>query len=114
MIKEFKIFIEHILESIKNIESFSKGISKENFIKDKKTQSAVIRELEVIGEATKNLPSNFINKHPNIEWKKIAGLRDKLIHHYFGVNVERIWKVVEDEIPKLKKEIKEILKTKQK
>jgi len=112
MIKEPKIFIEHILESIKNIESFSKGISKDKFTKDRKTQSAVVRELEIIGEATKNLTLDFVDKYPNVEWKKIAGLRDKLIHHYFGVRLDRIWKVIQKDIPKLKKDINEILNKK--
>jgi len=68
-----------------------------------------LRRLEVIGEAVKNLPLDFREKYPNIDWKKIAGLRDVLIHAYFGVSLERIWVIVKDDLPDLKKKIKKIL-----
>jgi len=110
MNKDLTIFIKHILDSIKSIESFSKGVSKSDFMKDDLKASAIIRKLEIIGEAAKNISSEFRKKYPKIEWKEIAGLRDKLIHHYFGVNLERVWNVVKDDIPKLKKQISEILK----
>jgi uncharacterized protein with HEPN domain len=79
-------------------------------MKNKLIQNAVIRSIEVIGEAVKNLPSGFRNKHPKIPWNKIAGMRDKIIHYYFGVDLETIWKVVNGEIPLLKKQIFKILK----
>lgn len=110
MIKDPLIFIEHILESIRLIESFFKNIPKDKLRKDKLRQSAVIRELEVIGEAIKNLPVEFTDKYPNIEWRKLAGLRDKLIHHYFGVDLNIVWEVIEKDLPDLKKKLKEILK----
>ena len=107
--KDPLVFIEHIIEFIADIEDFTKGVSKEEFMKDKKLQSAVIRNIEVIGEAVKNIPFIFRKKYPNIEWIKIAGMRDKLMHHYFGVNLENVWKVIEENIPVLKKQILEIL-----
>ncbi len=103
------IFIEHIAELIKDIEDFTNGVSRGDFLKDKKLQGAVIRNIEVIGEAVKNIPSEFRKKYSNIEWAKIAGMRDKLLHHYFGVNLETVWKVIEENIPKLKKDIEDIL-----
>ena len=82
MKKEPLIFIQHILDSIKNIEDFMRSASKSYFLKNKEKQSAVIREIEVIGEAVKNIPASFKSKHTNIPWKDIAGMRDKLMHHY--------------------------------
>ncbi len=102
------IFIGHILDSIKNIEEFSKGVSKEEIIGDKMRQSAIIRELEVIGEASKNLSEDFKNKYGAVEWRLIAGFRDKLVHHYFGVDLERVWNVLEKDLPHLKREIEKI------
>jgi len=106
--KDDFIFLEHILESIRNIREFSKGLSKGEFTKSRLKQSAIIRELEIIGEASKNLSENFKKKHKIIEWKIIAGFRDKLIHHYFGIELERIWNVLKKDLPKLKEEIKKI------
>ncbi len=91
MNKEPLIFIKHILESIENIESFSRGLSKNKFENDRLRQSAIIRELEIIGEAVKNLPIEFTVKYPWIEWSKIAGTRDKISHHYFGIDLDVIW-----------------------
>ena len=109
MKKEPLIFIEHILENITDIESFSKGISKIELGKNKLKQKAIVRSLEIIGEAVKNISSAFKNKYPNIRWKEISGLRDKLIHHYFGVDLNTIWDIIQEDLPKLKKEIKNIL-----
>lgn len=108
MIKDSLVFIEHIIESIKNIESFMKKISKEAFFKNKEKQSAVIRQIEVVGEAVKNLPKDFRNKYYNIPWNDIAGMRDKLMHHYFGVNLETVWKTVKEDVPNLKSKILKI------
>ena len=109
MNKDPEIFLKHILESIKLIESFSKNLNKNKFLKNKLRQNAIVRELEIIGEAVKNLPHNYTARHPNIEWSKIAGLRDKLIHHYFGVDLNTVWDVVKGDLPQLKKKIQEIL-----
>jgi uncharacterized protein with HEPN domain len=110
MIKDPYIFIEHINKSIEKIESFLIGVEKEKFLKDDLIQSAVIRKLEIIGEAAKNLPQSFTKKYPDISWKEIVGLRDKLIHHYFGVDVELTWEVIKKDIPELKEKLKKIIK----
>lgn len=110
MRKDSLIFIGHISESIEKIEKFIKDISKTDFEKDEMRQGAIIREIEIIGEAVRNLPKDFINKYSSIPWKQIIGMRDKLIHHYFGVDFNLIWKVIKEDIPILKKEINEILK----
>ena len=103
------IFIKHILESIKYIEHFSKGSSKATFKNNRLKQSAIIRELEIIGEASKNLSDEFKKKHKTIEWKLIAGFRDKLIHHYFGIELDRVWNIIGQDLPALKKEISKII-----
>lgn len=109
MKKDKVIFLEHIIKAIEEIQNFSKSLSKNEFMKDSLRQSAIIRQIEIIGEAVKNLPIDFINKYPLISWGDIAGMRDKLMHHYFGVNLETIWITLEEDIPTLKKQIKDIL-----
>jgi len=108
MKRDIGLFIEDILNSIKNIEEFSKSLDKEKFSKDILRQSAIIRQLEIIGEAAKNIPDSFREKYPRIAWKDIAGVRDILSHAYFGVNLDRVWKIIETDLPKLKKEISRI------
>jgi len=110
MKKDVKIFLNHILESIENIDSFSKNISKSEFMKEKLNQNAIVRELEIIGEASKNIPDDFRKEHSSINWKEIIGTRDKIIHHYFGVDLEIIWDIIKNDIPKLKAGIRNILK----
>ncbi|MBS3126723.1 DUF86 domain-containing protein [Candidatus Woesearchaeota archaeon] len=111
MKKDEFVFIEHMSNSIKNIEQFVKGVSKDKFEKDIEKQYAVIRAIEIIGEAVKNISPAFRKKYPKIPWAKIAGMRDRLIHHYFGVRLDRVWEVVKEDIPELKKQIQEILES---
>jgi uncharacterized protein with HEPN domain len=87
----------------------TKFISYENFVDDETLTKAITRSLEIIGEATKNLSMNFREKHPDIEWRALTGLRDKLIHNYWGVNFERVWDVIENLIPEIEKKLKRIL-----
>lgn len=108
------LFLQDILASIKDIECFSKGVSEEDFLRNKEKQNAIIRSLEIIGEAVKSLPAQIKTKYQNVEWKKIAGLRDVLIHAYFGADLIRVWRVVKNDLPGLKKEIQEILKKEEK
>lgn len=109
MQKECKVYLDDIVESIEKIEKYTTNISYEKFAEDSLLVDGVIRNLEIIGEAVKNLPAQIKTKYPDIEWKKIAGLRDILIHEYFGVNLEIIWDVVANKVPELKTSIKKIL-----
>ncbi len=104
------IYIKDILENMENIEKFSKDINYEQFIKDKKINYAVVRCIEIIGEAAKNVSKEIRSKYPHVPWKEMAGMRDKVIHFYFGVNLEKVWLVVTRDIPKLKPEIQKILR----
>jgi len=88
MKKDSQIFLSHILESIDWIEKYIAGLKRDDFFEDKKIQDAVMRRLEIIGEAVKNLSANFKKKYNFIPWQKIAGMRDFLIHEYFGVDVD--------------------------
>ena len=87
-----------------------KGLTKEEFFENKEKQYAVLRALEIIGEATKNLSKEIKAEHPEIKWSDIAGMRDKLIHQYFGVNLDLVWGTVKTKLPELENKISEILR----
>jgi len=103
-------FLEHILESILLIEEYTKGITKEKFLGSNALQDMVLRRLEIIGEAAKNLRPEFKKNHDFIEWKKIAGLRDVIIHNYFGVDLDLTWEIIEKNLIKLKNDITAIIR----
>jgi uncharacterized protein with HEPN domain len=107
--KNDRLYLTHILECITNIESYLPN-GKEDFFSSKLIQDAVIRNLEVIGEATKRISKEFRDRHQNVPWREMAGLRDVLIHDYFGVDNGIVWNVVEKEIPPLKEKIIDLLK----
>ena len=110
MKKNPKIFLHHILESITAIEKYTESFTKAQFLKTPQLQDAVTRRLEIMGEAVKNIPANLKNKHPETPWKKIAGIRDILIHEYFGTDLGLIWEVIKKDIPVLKDQIKKLLR----
>lgn len=106
--KDALVFIRHILDNIEKVETFSKGLTKETLSKNELKQYAIVRSIEIIGEAVKNIPPSIKNKHSNVPWKDISGTRDILIHHYFGVDLNIVWDIVKKELPKLKQQIKKI------
>jgi uncharacterized protein with HEPN domain len=110
MKKDILIFLEDIVKNVELIEKFTYGMDKEKFNQDVKTQYSVIRGIEIIGEATKNLPDDFKDKYPEIPWKDIAGMRDKLIHAYFGVSFEKVWLVTKRDLPELRLKVANILR----
>jgi len=106
--KDDSIYIDHILLSIKNILTYTKDISKEDFAKNTLVQDAVIRNFEIIGEATKKISSDFKMVNFEVPWKEMAGMRDKLIHDYIGIDIQVIWDTIQQDLPNLQKIIKEI------
>lgn len=105
--RDDRLYIIHILERIQKIEEYTND-GYQSFIKSSIQQDAVIRNLEVIGEAVKNISDTLKNSHPDIQWRRIAGLRDLLIHRYMGVDVQEVWNIIEKDIPELKVAIRRI------
>lgn len=108
MKRDYTDYLNDIVESCSDIGDFVASMTYEEFTKDKKTINAVIRSLEVVGEATKKLPIELRLEYKNIPWKQMAGMRDKLIHEYFGVDKEMVWQVCIKNIPKILPEIKKV------
>jgi uncharacterized protein with HEPN domain len=108
MIKNDQVYLEHILEAIVKIENFTNGISRFDFGRNVMIQDAVIRNIEIIGEATKKISKSFTQSHQEIPWSEMAGMRDKLIHDYLDVDIDVVWKTIEADLPLLKELISNI------
>lgn len=109
MKKDPQVFLKHIIESIMAIEEYTKDLSEEAFLESCEKQDAIIRRLEIIGEAVKNLPNEFKKEHPNIAWDKAMGTRNILIHHYFGIDLGIVWDTVTKSLPEFKKQIQNLI-----
>ena len=101
MRKDYKVFLEDILEAVRKVRDYTDGLSLEAFAADTKTFDAVIRNLEIIGEAVKQIPEDIRSRRPEVEWKRIARLRDILIHQSFGVDVQIVWDIVQNKLAPL-------------
>jgi uncharacterized protein with HEPN domain len=106
--RDVRLFFADILEAIRKIETYTKGMTFDDFSADEKTCDAVLRNLEVIGEAVKNLPEEIKRQYPDTEWKSAAGMRDRLIHEYFGVSVRMVWETVVSDLPAFKRSVENI------
>jgi uncharacterized protein with HEPN domain len=109
MKKNDSAYLSHILNSIERIEDYTKGMEKDDFLSSNLVQDGTIRQIEIIGEAARNLSKDIREKYSQISWSDIAGMRDRLIHHYFGVNLNAVWDTVKIDLPILKDEIMGIL-----
>jgi uncharacterized protein with HEPN domain len=108
MKREWEDYLADIIQSMNEVEEFTRGLTYESFMKDRKTINAVIRSLEVMGEASKRIPDEVRAKHSEIPWKRMAGMRDKLIHEYAGVDLETVWDAIQEEIPPIRPLLEEL------
>ncbi len=107
--RDYREYIKDILQECEFVKKYTQGIEYEDFLESDLLRHAVVRALEVIGEAVKNLPNELLEKYPQIEWKRVKGMRDRLAHAYFGVDYELLWKVVKEELPILCKVVRDML-----
>jgi len=110
MKRDISLYLKDVFENMKHAEAFIENLTYEEYIKDKKTSYAVVRCIEIIGEAVKNIPDDVREKYPDIPWKKMAGMRDKISHFYFGIDMKKVWLAVKRDLPQIKPSIKKILK----
>ncbi|MBA2123790.1 hypothetical protein B9J78_02460 [bacterium Unc6] len=108
--RDWKLFLEDVLESMGLIEGYVKDMNFDNFKSDRKTIDAVIRNLEIIGEASKNIPQNMRDAYKDIDWKGIIGLRNRISHEYFGIDFSVIWNIIKLELPAFKEKFQRIQK----
>jgi uncharacterized protein with HEPN domain len=109
MRRNMKLYLQDIWESILAIEEYSHGLSEDEFYSNRQVQDAIIRRLEIIGEAAKNIDKDLRDKHPQIPWKRLAGMRDIIAHEYFGVKLDRVWDVIRKDLSELKEKIRTVM-----
>ncbi len=103
-----EILLEDILSALEKIRRYTSGMTREGFLADERTMDAVVRNLEIVGEAVRQLPEPFREAHPEIPWWQIAGMRNRIVHDYFGVDAEIVWQVVSASVPELERGLREI------
>ena len=107
--RDFQVYLEDIIDAVDSIEEYTSELTYEAFVKDKKTIDAVVRNFEIIGEASKHTPEKVRMEYPSVPWRDMAGMRDRLIHGYFGVNLDVVWKTIRERLPKVKPLLEEVL-----
>ncbi|MBU2495045.1 MAG: DUF86 domain-containing protein [Candidatus Omnitrophota bacterium] len=107
--REWKLFLEDILESIGLIEEYIDNMPFEDFSNDRKTIDAVVRNFEIIGEAAKYIPDDLKSRFQDVDWKGVAGLRNRIAHEYFGISLAIVWEIIKRELPEFKKQLQQIL-----
>ena len=107
--RDWRLFVEDILESIGLIEKYVENMQLDNFQNDRKTIDAVVRNFEIIGEASKFIPEDTKKKHQDVDWQGIVGLRNRIAHEYFSISPTIIWHIIKEELPKLKGEMQRVL-----
>ena len=110
MEKDDTLYLQHVLDAINTIEEYLMDVNEENFKATRLLQDGTIRQIEIIGEAVKYVSKDIRKAYPDIPWQDIAGMRDKLIHHYFGVDIEKVWDTAQEDLPVLKEQVVKILK----
>ncbi len=103
-----KLYLNDMLDALRRIEQYTRGVSFDQFRADSKTMDAVVRNLEVLGEAARQIPRDFAAEHPKVPWAKMVGLRNKVIHEYFGVDAEILWQTIQDDLPPLRAQIEDL------
>jgi len=109
MSRDYRLYLDDIQESCEKVLRYTRGLSFDEFMHDEKTFDATVRNLEIIGEAAKHIPPEVQNRHPDVEWSKIVGLRDIVAHEYFGLDIDILWDVVQNHVPALLDDVLEIL-----
>ncbi len=110
MSKDPTVLIEHMLDSIRLIRTYIGQLPKEDFLSTTEVQDAVIRRIEIVGEAAKGLPTEFKARYSEIPWRQIAGMRDVLVHEYLGVDLDLLWKTVKEDLPKLEESLSKVIR----